>query len=133
MAEREGGDDEDRADESAARIEEAVQQTEREEGEMHAPELRVHPPPAPHERVVLHAEATVARDERRSGTRDDRAGGRHAKTPERPPHRDRQRDHQQPAHQVEDREQIDERQDAMDRYDREMRQVLVIDERWEAE
>ncbi len=134
MAERERREHEDRAHETAAALEQLVEQGERQEGEVHAPDLRVHPPPSPDEGVVLDAEAAVARHERSGGTGERGSCGRHAEPPEGPPDGERKQHQQQPAHQVEGREEVQPEKDgAVERDDGDMREVLVVDEGREAE
>ncbi len=134
MRERECGEHDDSAHHAAAAFEQLVHHREREEREVRGPELRVHAPAPPDEALVLEPEAPVARQQPRGGARQHCRGRGRAHPPQRPPHGERQRHEQQPAHDVEQCEEVDQaEQRAMQRDDREVREVLVIHERRESE
>ena len=134
MRERERRAHERGDDDAIAAGRDAMQRREREEGKVHAEDLRVHAKTAPDIAVVLEAVAVAPR-EQRPGGRADRGGHLgEAEPPHRPEHGERETDEEDVADEIEERAQRYETEgQPAERDDHQMREVLVVEELRETE
>ena len=134
MRERERCADQRGDHDAGAAGRDAVQRREREEGEVHAEDLRVHAEATPDVAVVLEAVAVAPREERSRGRADGRREVGEADAPHRPEDGERKDDQEDVADEIEERPQRDEAEGQLaESDDDQMWKVLVVEELREAE
>ena len=96
---------------------------------MHRPDLGVEAEPAPEIAFVVEPVEEVRRQQARGGRPDRRGDGIEIHAAHRPEHREREGDQQEVPHDVEERHHVGKpEQDAVERHDREVGKVLVVEE-----
>jgi hypothetical protein len=134
MREHQGGEHQSGPEIAAAVTHRPAGEGQRQEAQVHAPELRVHTEAPPYVAVVLDAEAMPGREKgcecrSRCGRRS-----RELQLSQRPVHRHRERDHQHVARQVEQCQQFNlSQEEPVQSNHEQVRQMLVVSELREAE
>jgi len=131
---RESAADQSGDDDAGPAGRDAMQRGECEKREVHTEDLGVNAEAAPDVAVVLEAVAVISREERSGGRADGRRDVGEAEAPHRPEHGQRKTDEEQVSNEIEERPQRDEaKRQLPESHDRQMREVLVVEELRKAE